>query len=102
MTTIEDAKKRAEEQKERERQNPLLKMGLGELVDELLNLKDTFRKKFVDPDFPYPENYAKYGGIEGYNRTVFEEYEQRRKGLIAELDRREQEYNSYKSPPVFG
>ncbi|MFH0948980.1 MAG: hypothetical protein V1802_00660 [Candidatus Aenigmatarchaeota archaeon] len=74
------------------KQMEIKKMALGELINSLFTLKDEFRGKLVDENHPRPETWDKYGGIQQYNQKILNEYEQRRKNLIAELDRREQLY----------
>ena len=71
-------------------------MRLGELIDAFINLKNECLNKIVnenDPG-PYPEVYNKDGGVREHNKKIIEEYEQKRKCLISELNRREQFYKS--------
>lgn len=39
MTRREEAKRKSKERKEAEKRNPLLKMGLGDLLNEMLNYR---------------------------------------------------------------
>ncbi|MFH1310841.1 MAG: hypothetical protein ABIH65_00355 [Nanoarchaeota archaeon] len=74
-------------------QKQLEEMGLGELVNVLVTLKDEFRGRIVDENHPRPETWEKYGGIHAYNEGIRREYKHRREVLILELNKREQSYS---------
>lgn len=67
-------------------------MGLGELVNTLIGLKDDLKSELVDEHHPRPETWDKYGGIRTYNAQIINEYQQKRKELIKELNERERAY----------
>ncbi len=68
------------------------KLNLGELIYLLIRLKSLYETKRISGDYPYPEDYARYGGIQGYNNKLEEQYEQKTLELISELDKREEVY----------
>ena len=62
-------------------------MGLGELIFALVTLKDDLEDCMVDENlYPYPEEYAEYGGVMEYNKQVVEAYTEFQYALIDELD----------------
>jgi len=71
----------------REEKDPK-EMKFGELGYEVATLKEEYTSKLVDKDYPYPENYDKYGGIAAYNQMLNATYQERLKTLIEEWNRK--------------
>jgi hypothetical protein len=59
MATQEDAEKKSKERREAEEKNPLLKRGLGDLVNEALQIVSK------DPELDSHNSYCKYHQIIG-------------------------------------
>lgn len=86
MTTVEDANTNAERIEEAEKKNPLLKKGLGELVQE------ANRICMSDPNVIKLEEDIPQESLKNYGKYI---------EVVKELNRREENYNSYELPPTF-
>ena len=86
MATIESLQRNAIEYAERSHRNPLLRLTLGELVAEMIDLR------LRDPDINKPENEIPESSKDNH---------QRYNNLIKELTLREREFKSYKQTPIY-
>lgn len=93
LEEIQEAQKRKREAEER---NPLLKLNLGELVNEMQKI--AARTPSVLTSLEQIKNYTFPKALKEENLKEFEKYT----AIVKELDRREKEYQSYKSEPRFG
>lgn len=79
----DDIARIAREHDEAARKNPLLRLTLGQIVNEMIGLAVRYPVMLSDESLPAP----------------VEEYRKRYDALLAELGRREKQYQSYKEPP---
>ena len=86
MATPESVRKAQKVKEEAERRNPLLKLGLGELI------RESQRIFTQDPNVLMPENEISREGKERHTQYI---------AIIKEINRRELEYQSYKSAPKY-
>jgi len=90
MATIDDVNRKSEEKIRAEEKNPLLKLKLGELVREMQKI--AFEDSIV---LTLPEN--RVNEVPEHSMEMFKRYYE----LSKELDRREEEYKSYKPAPRY-
>lgn len=98
MVTMKQVQEAQERRREEEKRNPLLKLNLGELVREMQIIaeREPFVLKFsniteIEENIPHLQQRAEV--LNNYKKYT---------AIVKELNRREEEYQSYKPEPRFG
>ena len=86
MANVNDVAGNQEEREAAEKKNPLLKKGLGGLVQE------ANRICMSDPNVIKPKEDIPQESLKNYRKYI---------KVVKELNRREENYNSYEPPPTF-
>ena len=101
MTTVEDVNEKSEEKRRAEERNPLLKLTLGELVREMQVIVTKDPNVLTTPEVIATAMQPLIPSLRDFrikeSMINYEKYT----SIIKELDRREEEYKSYKPEPRY-